>query len=129
LQREYQKDLFSSFFVEWFELGFLMFSFTIVKNRHSIQIACFATGTFGQKRFLFCFLQYFLLEFLLQNLHLVTLPGAAQKTIMTDLDKSLGQNMQRKPPDKLIMAQSHLLFDSSHLIILVSRCGIDFLRR
>ena len=52
-------------------------------------------------------------------LQLFPLPSAAQKTIMTDFYKPLGQNMQRKPPDKFLVAQSHLLFDSRHSIILV----------
>ena len=96
----------------------------LVKNCYSMQIARFATGTFGQERFLFCFFKYFHLEFLLQKLQLPALPGAAQKTIMANLDKSLGQNMQRKPPDKLLMGQCHLFFDSRHSIILVLKSHV-----
>jgi hypothetical protein len=92
---------------------------TLVKNRYPVQIARFATRTLGQKELLFCSFYHFYFKFLLQKLQLLPLPSAAQKTIMTNLDKPLGQNMQRKPTDKLLVAQCHLLFDSRHSIILV----------
>jgi hypothetical protein len=38
---------------------------TLVKNRYPMQIPRFATGTFGQKEFLFSLFQHFYLEFLL----------------------------------------------------------------
>lgn len=97
---------------------------TLVKNRYAMQIARFATRTFGQERFLFCFFYHFYLEFLLQKFELLPLPSAAQKTIMTDLDKSLGQNMQGKPPDEFLMRERHLFFDSRHSIILVIKCHV-----
>jgi hypothetical protein len=82
---------------------------TLVKNRYPMQIARFATRTLGQKELLFCFFYHFLLEFLLQKFQLLPLPSAAQKTIMTNLDKTLGQNMQGKPPDKLPRALRSVL--------------------
>ena len=97
---------------------------SLVKNCYSVQIARFATRTFGQKRLLFCFFQDFYLEFLLQKLQLLPLPSAAQETIMTDLDKPLGQNMQRKPTDKFPVQECHLLFDARHSIILVLKSHV-----
>jgi hypothetical protein len=92
---------------------------TLVKNRYPMQIACFATRTLGQKELLFSLFQYFYFKFLLQELQLPTFPSATQKTIMTDFHKPLGQNMQRKSPDKLPVRECHLLFDSRHSIILI----------
>ncbi len=43
---------------------------------------------------------------------------------MTNLDKAFGQNMQRKPTDKLAVGQCHLLFDSRHSVILVIKSHV-----
>ena len=47
-----------------------------------------------------------------------------QKTIMPKLDKTFGQNMQRKSPNKLLMCQCHLFFSSRYSVILVSKSHI-----
>jgi hypothetical protein len=48
----------------------------------------------------------------------LTLPSAAQKTVMTDFDKTLGQNRQRKTTDKLpayILRRIFNLIDQNEL--------------
>ena len=47
-----------------------------------------------------------------------------QKTIMLKLDKTFGQNMQRKAPDNILMRYCNLCFSSRYSVILVSKSHI-----